>query len=398
MEHNDIVYLCTTIGNLAGIPLRVYKDNTRIFYRALVDLPKDPMLLFQKEIWNVTAHVGYFATPFFDYYGIVNAPPYKLILGPTRQVKATDSELKALAFQADIDAKDIDRFITAMKNIIRMPLDSILQILCTVNFVWNHEQVSNKDIVIVEPEDSLIRSRYDQQEEAGFNTPPDDDDYEYTGYAVEQQLMDIVAQGDSAALQNWLSSAPAVRPGVLSDNYLRQMKNIMIVSTTLASRAAIRGGLDTQTAFHLSDEYVRRCELLQQPEQIVNLQYNMIADYTERVRRIRAGNNPSLLSLRVANYVQNHLSDVITVDDLTKELLLSRSRLTAVFKIETGMTLMDFVMKTKIEEAKRLLRYTDKSLSAISDYLGFSSQSHFSRMFKKWTGRTPGCFEEEKSC
>ena len=62
---------------------------------------------------------------------------------------------------------------------------------------------------------------------------------------------------------------------------------------------------------------------------------------------------------------------------------------------ETGESLTDFILKEKTEEAKRLLRYSDKSLTAISNYLGFSSQSHFSRVFKKYTQRTPGEYREK---
>ena len=53
------------------------------------------------------------------------------------------------------------------------------------------------------------------------------------------------------------------------------------------------------------------------------------------------------------------------------------------------------VDKDVMEEAKRLLRYTDKSLSAISSYLGFSSQSHFTRAFKKFAGITPGEYRQK---
>lgn len=53
------------------------------------------------------------------------------------------------------------------------------------------------------------------------------------------------------------------------------------------------------------------------------------------------------------------------------------------------MTLTDFVLKEKVEESKRLLKYTDKSLSAISSYLGFSSQSHFSNVFQKYADCSP---------
>ncbi len=46
-------------------------------------------------------------------------------------------------------------------------------------------------------------------------------------------------------------------------------------------------------------------------------------------------------------------------------------------------------IKIKTEEAKRLLRYTDKHLTAISSYLGFSSQSHFTNVSRKYTGKSP---------
>ncbi len=74
---------------------------------------------------------------------------------------------------------------------------------------------------------------------------------------------------------------------------------------------------------------------------------------------------------------------------------MSRSHLSHSFKAETGMALSDFIMQKKIEEAKKLLHYSTKSLSAISTYLGFSSQSHFSRVFKKYVGENPSVYRNK---
>lgn len=101
-------------------------------------------------------------------------------------------------------------------------------------------------------------------------------------------------------------------------------------------RLADSGGMDVNDAFSLSDSYIQQCELLSSPEK------------------------------------------------LAKELFLSRPYLSRRFKEETGESLTDFILKEKTEEAKRLLRYSDKSLTAIGNYLGFSSQSHFARVFKKY--------------
>ena len=53
------------------------------------------------------------------------------------------------------------------------------------------------------------------------------------------------------------------------------------------------------------------------------------------------------------------------------------------------------ILYEKTEEAKRLLRYSDKPITAISSYLGFSSPSHFSRVFKARVCITPGEYREK---
>ena len=115
----------------------------------------------------------------------------------------------------------------------------------------------------------------------------------------------------------------------------------------------------------------------------------MVLDYTEQEARLRNGNSPANVETDVSNYVQHHLSEPINVEALAKSLFLSRTYLAAKFKKESGTTLTDFILKEKVEEAKRLLRYTDKHATAIAAYLGFSSQSHFANVFKKYTNKSP---------
>lgn len=120
----------------------------------------------------------------------------------------------------------------------------------------------------------------------------------------------------------------------------------------------------------------------------------MILDYTERVGKLHVGENASKFVLDIANYVQHNISRPVSTEDIAAAMYMSRSRLSTRFKKETGETLSDYIMREKVEEAKHLLAYTDKPLSAISSYLAFSSQSHFTRQFKKLTGRTPGEYRD----
>lgn len=119
------------------------------------------------------------------------------------------------------------------------------------------------------------------------------------------------------------------------------------------------------------------------------IKYHMVLEYTERVEGLKLGKTPTKLLTDIANYVQKHLTEPVNIEALSKAVFVSRTHLAVKFKKETDMTLTEFVLKEKIEEGKRLLRYTDKPLSAIAAYLGFSSQSHFSNVFRKYAGCLP---------
>lgn len=398
MEQLDLPYLCTVIGNLSGIPIRLFLGEEQVFYHCVVRLPRDPMRAYWEDIWRIQEHIGYFTTRHFHYYGVVNSGGWKVVLGPTRQVPGSDQELRELAFRADVPPEAVEDFVQGMKSIVRLPLDSVMQILCTINHVLNGEKLGLDDIAIYEAEQAGLKDALEQQRAGrAFELPSPNPPVQQNAYgtlALENVLIGMVRRGDSQALKQWIAAAPAVRGGVLAADQLRQMKNTFIVTVTLITRAAIQGGLDAEEAFALSDGFIQKCELLTAPDQITNLQYRMVLEFTERVERVRLGEQPSKLALQVVNYVRRRLSEPISVEDMAKELYISRPYLSLKFKQETGETLTDFILKEKIEEAKRLLRYTDKTSAAIGAYLGFSSQGYFSRVFKKYAGCTPGKWRE----
>ena len=400
MKNIDMKYICKMIGNLSGVPIRVFQGESLFFYHSIVALPKDPMAVYREEIWRVTTNVGYFITRHFHYYGVINSGDTKIVIGPTRQTPDSDQELRELAFRADVPAVDTEEFVEGMKCIVRMPLESIMQTLCTINYILNDEKLELEDIAIFEAEQNDLKELLEQHRNAWTFSGRHYDDpqiHKHNTYAQERQVLRIVGKGDTEALREWIASAPAIRGGTLASDQLRQVKNTFVVTATLVSRAAIQGGLSTEDALSLSDAYIQKCELLNSLDRIINLQYHMVFEFTERVERIRFGGKPTQLTAAVIHYIQHHLSEPIRAEKLAKELFMSRPYLSAKFKAETGESLTDFILKEKTEEAKHLLRYSDKSFTAIGSYLGFSSLGHFSRVFKKYAGRTPSEYREKYS-
>lgn len=401
MNNIDFGYVCTIIGNLAGIPVRVYKNNIPVFFHSIAHFPKDPITPYLDKILVIDSHIGYYITPSFMYYGIVNSGEYKMVLGPSVRIKSDDRTLKELAFLCDVPSVETDEFISGMKSIVSMPLDSIIQILCSVNYMANDEKLGLKDIRIFDDEQKYLSSKLEEEStvqkyDLDTGSFADVRDLHNT-LPVEQTIVNFVRRGDTVALKEFVGSIPAMYAGIIAAEELRQAKNTFIVTATLVSRAAIRGGMDTDDALSLSDAYIQKCELLGDIERITNLQYHMVFDYTERVEKLRMGKSQSRLVLDVTNFVRRHISEPLTTSRIAKALFISRSRLSVNFKNHTGENLIDFILKEKTEEAQRLLRYTDKPVSAISAYLAFSSQSHFSRVFKKYAGCLPNEYRKRHS-
>ena len=68
------------------------------FYYALLIFPKDPMIVYQNDIWTVSSACRTLHTFFNNYYGIINYKQYKIIVGPTFQLESADHELRNLAY------------------------------------------------------------------------------------------------------------------------------------------------------------------------------------------------------------------------------------------------------------------------------------------------------------
>lgn len=393
----DFNYICETMGNLSGIPVRIYDGTEEVFFYSMVKLPKDPMLIYKNEILAIEEPISYFATKNLNYYGIFNIENKKIIIGPTRLIPNSQQELYDIAFLADITPEDMPAFLAGMKAIVGLPLERLLQMLCLLHYLITGDKIELSQMIIHESsQEHMQRDMLSQQMDSLSDKIIFHQDADNT-QLTENKLMDIVSTGDLIALNEWLRKPTTVQLGLYAADPIRQSKNILISTATLASRNAIRGGMEYTEAIRLANDYIYKAELLQSADEIINLQVHVIKTFAEKVNTLKYGQTENKLVLAVANYIQQNLSSSIKVEDIAESLYMSRPYLSKKFKKETGISVSDFIHIQKIEEAKRLLKYTDKSLLSISIYLSYSSQSHFTNMFKKITGQLPKTYREKAS-
>ena len=99
--------------------------------------------------------------------------------------------------------------------------------------------------------------------------------------------------------------------------------------------------------------------------------------------------SPDDFVYKVIRYLDEHFKEKIFLEKIASNFHISQSYLSHIFKSETGMSVLKYVMQLKIGEAQSLLMKSDYPIGDISYQLSFNDNSHFNIMFKKYTGLSP---------
>lgn len=177
--------------------------------------------------------------------------------------------------------------------------------------------------------------------------------------------------------------------GVLSRNTLTNIKYHFVVTAAMLTRYCIDGGLEPEQAYRLSDFYILKMDTCTTVRQIADLHHEMAKDFTGKMVLQKKSSILSKPVVQCVDYIYSHIKERITVAMLAEYTGLSESYLSRVFKQNLGISISDYIREKKIEKATHLLRYSDKSIIDIANYLSFSSQSHFIQTFENFTGMTP---------
>ena len=100
--------------------------------------------------------------------------------------------------------------------------------------------------------------------------------------------------------------------------------------------------------------------------------------------------------LRAIAYIEKNFAKIDSLNVIANSLRISLSYLEAIFKKSTGISLMQYVIKSKVNHAAKLLLESKKSVIDISIECGFHSSTHFSNTFKKHTGFSPREYRQSR--
>ncbi len=318
------------------------------------------------------------------YYAYVPSSEQDFLIGPVRfsspvrMNRNTDEPQPPEETAAAAPECEFSDFISHVLLVYNLQHTSFLSLddLVTANCMD-----SSMEDTIMEDFSSLV---FDRREQAQPHNP----------YDQELREFSSIEHGDIEMLHRSLQEDYTGKIGTLAKDEVRHMRNRGIVVITLASRAAIRGGVLPEVSFSMSDIFIQKLEEESDTAVLLNMMHQFEFKYAEMVAdlnfqkagRPKKDQNPRVEQCK--DYIFKHLHEKIRIQDIADELYLNANYLSEIFRQHEGISITDFILQEKVGLTKNLLSYSPYSYSEIAAYLGFSSQSHLGKVFKKHTGTT----------
>ena len=166
-----------------------------------------------------------------------------------------------------------------------------------------------------------------------------ENEFFHESYKNELFIYEAVKRGDTELIlenQRKYSKNSDAGKGNLSDNPLRNKIYHMIINTALITRICSEAGLPHETAYTLSDMYIRKADKCKSVKEVMNLNDKMVLDFARQMKQFFKKDILSVSVRKTLNYICDNLHRKITVAELAENANLNRSYLSVLFKKEVG--------------------------------------------------------------
>jgi YesN/AraC family two-component response regulator len=210
-------------------------------------------------------------------------------------------------------------------------------------------------------------------------------------YDLEKQLVSWLAKGHYEEAKYFLDEINSLERAKLAKDSIRSLKNSLICSCTLFTRSIIKGGVDSETAFDLSDVFIQQIEHTNSIESLCKLEYDMLKRF---IKTVKSNDNRTFQFVinKAINFINDQILQELSLETISKHVNVHPNYLSKLFKDEVGLTLTEFINRKRIEESKYFLLHSDLSISEIAHLFTYCNQSYYSSLFKKYTGISPKQF------
>ena len=212
-------------------------------------------------------------------------------------------------------------------------------------------------------------------------------------YAFENELMRAVSQGHDHKISGFFSDISSLNFERRFTDPLRDYKNYCIIMNTLLRKAAESGGVHPLYLDEISSFFATRIEQLSSNSAVQELMTEMYRSYCRLVRKHSMKNYSTPVRRAIAT-IHADLSGKLSLHVLAEKQGLSAGYLSTVFKKETGKTVTDYILGERMQLAMHLLSTTKLQIQTVALHCGVVDVQYFSKLFKKYAGKTPKEYRE----
>ncbi len=387
-------YICNHIMRTAHTQIRWYKINeegiSELLYYYGDSLQEDIVCsdqIFTQQLLSIRSeeYPILYAEKYPIYFAVICQLHCCFILGPVNVEQQ----------QIYYEGMTVERYLAQKHNVrnTKVPYckyENFCQEVLLLFYMMSGREMSyvelNEKNYITE---SLLASMQIKKSELFFNYH--EHSRVHNPYELEARTMEGIRKGDVERVIKSLDETFTGEYGILSKSSLQSAKNLGIIGLTLASRAAIGGGMPYEKAFSLHDSQVLRLEEINNIGEVEVMIRQSKIQYAEMVHELRSGcdRKKNLLIEECKNLIFRKMHTKIIIRELADELEVSVEYLSALFRKTEGICIKDYITKEKVQLAENMLIYSQYSIEQIALYLGFNSQSHFGSVFKKHENMTP---------
>ena len=217
----------------------------------------------------------------------------------------------------------------------------------------------------------------------------------HNSYAQERREQQAIRDGNMERFERAINEPMLGDVGNIRVEDLRIYQDLALIVYTMATRSAIEGGLNCEEAFTLSDIFIEQVEQMDSPQDIYGYLRMSERDLVIRVANAKKQAQDNVIVEAAKKYILQHIRSDTSLQTIAEEIGVSKNYLSRLFAQCEGKGLKEYILESKIENACMLMTYTQQTLDEIAFYYGFSSASHFGRVFRKLKGITPAQYRKK---
>lgn len=408
MNKELLIEYCKSIHELFNIPVMIYNTKTNQidtgflvdseFSQTLLNYPNITDRYLSTNVYSNEYQVSYYISDDKICFGSIKdkQSSFTIFVGPCLLADPTDSLMHSMLNRSNSPFKDnpdkyYDQIYSYIKKLPKFTIERFLWLLSFTNNFLNQE--------ILDPENfyqtSISKNRINL-DTLSIKKTPVDKQASYKQYcSYLQDIKTLILNGSISNIEEYWTFNSTNFINIIknlnnNDDLLRNDKNTFIQFISYFASILIENNISEKQTIEHIEKYTQEAENAIVFQQIEKLYHDILIDFTKLVNKINIENKTDNILLNKAiNYIHDNITNPISSLDIAENVGISRGYLSTLFNKELKISINDYINSEKILLAKSLLDNSDNSVIDISSYLGFSSQSYFQNIFKKYTGITP---------